>query len=40
MARILLADRTPLPGPLLGALEDLLAVGLAVAVLTAGRDSR
>jgi uncharacterized membrane protein len=39
-ARILLADRTPLPGPLLGALEDLLAVGLAVAVLTAGRDSR
>jgi uncharacterized membrane protein len=37
--RILLADRTTLPGPLLGAAEDLLAVGLAVAVLTAGRDS-
>jgi hypothetical protein len=33
------ADRTSLPGPLLGAAEDLFAVALAVAVVTAGRDS-
>jgi uncharacterized membrane protein len=38
--RALLADRTALPGPLLGGLEDLFAVGLAVAVLGAGRDAR
>ena len=37
-ARAFLAERTRLPGPLLGAAEDLFAVGLAVAVLTAGRD--
>jgi uncharacterized membrane protein len=39
-ARALLADRTALPDPLVGVVEDLVAVGLAVAVLTAGRDSR
>ena len=38
-ARVLLAERTRLPGPLLGAAEDLFAVGLAVAVITAGRDA-
>jgi uncharacterized membrane protein len=38
-ARDFLADRTGLPGPLLGAAEDLFAVGLAIAVVTAGRDS-
>ncbi len=38
-ARGLLAERTSLPGPLLGAAEDVLAVGLAVAVVTAGRDA-
>jgi uncharacterized membrane protein len=39
-ARALAAERTGLPGPLLGAAEDLVAVGLAVAVLAAGRDPR
>jgi hypothetical protein len=34
-----LAERTTLPDPLLGGLEDLLAVALAVAVLGAGRGS-
>ena len=34
------AERTRLPGPLLGAIEDLFAVGLAMAVLTAGRGPR
>ena len=38
-ARIALAERTRIPGPLLGAAEDLFAVGLAVAVITAGRDA-
>jgi uncharacterized membrane protein len=38
-ARAFLADRTAVPGPVLGAAEDVLAIGLAVAVLTAGRDS-
>jgi uncharacterized membrane protein len=38
--RALLAERTALPDPLLGGLEDLLAVALAVAVLSAGRDAR
>ena len=38
--RALLAERSALPGPLLGALEDLFAVGLAVAVLSAGREAR
>src|SRR4029453_5994819 len=36
--RDLLADRTGLPQPLLGAGEDLFAVALALAVVTAGRD--
>jgi uncharacterized membrane protein len=36
--RDLLADRTGLPQPLLGAVEDLFAVALALAVVTAGRD--
>jgi uncharacterized membrane protein len=36
--RGLVAERTSLPGPLLGAAEDLLAVGLALAVISAGRD--
>jgi uncharacterized membrane protein len=36
--RVLLAERTRVPGPLLGAAEDLFALGLAVAVITAGRD--
>lgn len=39
-ARAFAADRTRLPGPLLGALEDLFAVALALAVVTAGRESR
>jgi uncharacterized membrane protein len=39
-ARVMLADRTGLPNPLLGALEDLVTVGLAVAVVSAGRGSR
>jgi uncharacterized membrane protein len=38
-ARAALADRTGLPQPLLGAAEDLFAVGLAVAVIAAGRDA-
>jgi uncharacterized membrane protein len=38
-ARTLLAERTGLPGPLLGAAEDLVAVGLAVVVIGAGRDA-
>jgi uncharacterized membrane protein len=35
-ARTALAERTAMPGALLGALEDLVAVGLAVAVVGAG----
>ena len=38
--RAALADRTNLPQPLLGAVEDLFAVGLALAVIGSGRDSR
>jgi len=38
-ARAVLAERTTLPDPLLGGIEDLLAVALAVAVLGAGRGS-
>ena len=38
-ARGFVADRTRIPGPLLGAAEDLFAIALAVAVVTAGRDS-
>jgi uncharacterized membrane protein len=38
-ARALLAHGTALPGPVQGALEDLVAVGLGVAVVTAGRDA-
>jgi uncharacterized membrane protein len=38
-ARLLAAERTRLPGPLLGAAEDLVAVGLALAVVAAGRDA-
>jgi uncharacterized membrane protein len=38
-ARDLLADRTGWPQPLLGAIEDLVAVGLAVAVAAAARDA-
>jgi uncharacterized membrane protein len=37
-ARVLAADRTGLPGPLLGAAEDLVTFGLALAVLAAGRE--
>jgi uncharacterized membrane protein len=39
-ARAFLAERTRLPGPLLGAAEDLFAVGLTVAVITAGRPAQ
>jgi len=39
-ARAFLAERTRLPGPLLGGLEDLVAIGLAVAVLQSGRAKR
>jgi uncharacterized membrane protein len=39
-ARAFLAERTRLPEPLIGAVEDLFAVGLAYAVVTAGRDTR
>ena len=39
-ARGLAAERTSLPGPLLGATEDLFAVALALAVISAGRDRR
>jgi uncharacterized membrane protein len=39
-ARAFLAERTRLPGPVLGAAEDLFAIGLALAVVTAGRDRR
>ncbi len=39
-ARVFVAERTSLPAPLIGALEDLLAVALAYAVVTAGRDAR
>jgi uncharacterized membrane protein len=35
-ARAFAAERTGLPGPLLGAAEDLVAVGLAVAVVASG----
>jgi uncharacterized membrane protein len=38
-ARTFLAERTRLPGALIGAVEDLVAVGLAYAVITAGRDA-
>jgi uncharacterized membrane protein len=38
-ARAFVAERTRLPGPLLGAAEDLVTVGLAVAVVGAGRDT-
>jgi len=38
-ARELLAERTGWPRPLVGAVEDLAAVGLAVAVVAAGRDA-
>lgn len=38
-ARAFVAERTRLPGPLLGAAEDLVTVGLAVAVVGAGRDA-
>lgn len=39
-ARTFLAERTRLPGALIGAVEDLFAVGLAYAVITAGRNAR
>jgi uncharacterized membrane protein len=39
-ARAAAAERTRLPGPLLGAVEDLLAVALALAVIGAGRGPR
>jgi uncharacterized membrane protein len=39
-ARAALAERTALPQALLGAVEDLVAVALALAVVGAGRDSR
>jgi uncharacterized membrane protein len=39
-ARAALAERTPLPGALLGAVEDLVAVALAVAVAGVPRGSR
>ena len=39
-ARAFLAERTRLPGPALGIIEDLFAVGLAVAVVAAGRERR
>ncbi len=38
-ARVFVAERTSLPAPLIGAVEDLLAVALAYAVVTAGRDA-
>jgi len=38
-ARVFVAERTRLPGPLIGVVEDLLAAGLALAVITAGRDA-
>ena len=38
-ARAAAAERTGLPGPLLGTVEDLVAVGLAMAVIAAGRPS-
>jgi uncharacterized membrane protein len=38
-ARDLLADRTGWPQPLLGAIEDLVAVGLAVAAVAAARNA-
>jgi uncharacterized membrane protein len=37
-ARLLAAERTSLPGPLLGAAEDLVVVGLSLAVISATRD--
>ena len=37
--RAFFADRTSLPGPVLGAVEDLFAVGLAVAVVASGRET-
>jgi uncharacterized membrane protein len=39
-ARGVAAERTRLPGPLLGAIEDLVAIGLAVAVLESGHAKR
>ena len=38
-ARTFVAERTRLPNPLLGAVEDLVAVGLAMAVISTGRDA-
>jgi uncharacterized membrane protein len=38
-ARALAAERTGLPGPLLGAAEDLVTIGLALAVVAAGRET-
>jgi hypothetical protein len=35
----LLAERTRLPNLLLGAAEDVVAVGLAMAVISSGRDT-
>ena len=37
--RALVAERTRLPGPLLGAAEDLFTVALALAVIGTGRDA-
>lgn len=37
--RAFVAERTRLPNPLLGAAEDVVAVGLALAVISAGRDA-
>jgi uncharacterized membrane protein len=39
-ARVAVAERTRLPQPLLGVAEDLFAVGLALAVIGTGRDTR
>jgi uncharacterized membrane protein len=38
--RTMVADRTQLPAPLLGAVEDVVAIGLGLAVVAAGRRSR
>ncbi|HET7516453.1 MAG TPA: DUF4126 domain-containing protein, partial [Actinomycetes bacterium] len=38
-ARTFLAERTRLPNLLLGAAEDVVAVGLAMAVISTGRDA-
>jgi len=39
-ARAFLAERTRLPGLALGSIEDLFAIGLALAVVAAGRERR